>query len=146
MRLLTWKNYSQPELIGTAIAQEDTARSIMLGKESERMPKSQKYIGLCETCEHDATCMLRRSTQLKIIQCEEFSTQPTAAKVSAATNETLLSDASVYTRMGLCANCLNVTDCGFPNARQGVLQCEEYLLDEAGVIPPMETKQSRSAA
>ena len=61
-------------------------------------------------------------------------------------DETLLSDASVYTRMGLCANCLNVTACGFPDARQGVLQCEEYLLDEAGVIPPMEPKQSRSAA
>jgi hypothetical protein len=146
MRLLIWKNYSHPELIGTAIAQEDTARSIMLGKESELMPKIEKYFGLCETCEHDATCMLRRSAQLKIIQCEEFSTQPTAAKISSVPNETLLSDAPEYTRMGLCANCLNVTDCGFPNARQGVLQCEEYLLDEAGVIPPLEPERSRSAA
>jgi hypothetical protein len=118
----------------------------MLGKEGERMPKIQKYYGLCETCEHDETCMLRRSTQLKIIQCEEFSTQPTAAKISSATNVTLLSDASEYIRMGLCANCLHVTACGFPDARQGVLQCEEYLLDEAGVISPIEPKRSRSAA
>jgi hypothetical protein len=146
MRLLIWKNYFHPELIGTAIAQEDTAISITMGKESERMPKIQKYFGLCETCEHDATCMLRRSAQLKIIQCEEFSTQPTAAKIKTSQNEVLLSDAPEYARMGLCANCLNVTGCGFPNARQGVLQCEEYLLDEAGVIPPIEPRRSRSAA
>ena len=146
MRLLIWKNYSQPELIGTVIAQEDRARSIMVGKENERMPKIQKYFGLCETCEHDATCMLRRSAQLKIIQCEEFSIQPTAAKTCAPPDETRISDALEDARLGLCANCLNVTDCGFPNARQGVVQCEEYLLDEAGVIPPIKPERSRSAA
>ncbi len=31
-----------------------------------------KYYGLCETCEHDPNCTLRRSLQLKIIQCEEY--------------------------------------------------------------------------
>jgi hypothetical protein len=110
------------------------------------MPKNTKYFGLCETCEHDETCTLRRSTQLKIIQCEEFSTQPVSATLSPATNALLPSDSSEYTGMGLCANCLHVPDCGFPNARQGVLQCEEYVLDEAGVIPPTQPKRSRSAA
>jgi hypothetical protein len=146
MSLLIRKIYSQLELIGIAIAQRDTARLTTAGKESERMPTIQKYFGLCETCEHDATCTLRRSAQLKIIQCEEFSTQPTAAKISAAPKETLLPDGAEYARMGLCANCLNVIACGFPNARQGVLQCEEYLLDEAGVISPIEPKRSQSAA
>lgn len=110
------------------------------------MPKIQKYSGLCETCEHDDACTLRRSTILKIIQCEEFSIQPTAAKPAAAQTEAQRPDSSDYARMGLCANCLYVAACGFPNARQGVLQCEEYLLDEAGVVPPVEPVRSQSAA
>jgi hypothetical protein len=114
MWALIGKNYSQLELIGTAIAHGDTARLATSRKEGERMPKIQKYSGLCETCEHDATCMLRRSTVLKIIQCEEFSTQPMAAKIGAAPNEALPSDSSEYAGMGLCANCLHVTTCGFP--------------------------------
>src|SRR5512140_2258250 len=103
-----------------------------------------KYSGLCENCEHDATCMLRRSTVLKIIQCEEFSIQPTFAQPGPAKTERIYS--GEQSGMGLCANCVNIPTCGFPNARQGVVQCEEYILDEAGVIPPEEPKRSKSAA
>jgi hypothetical protein len=103
-----------------------------------------KYSGLCENCEHDATCLLRRSTVLKIIQCEEFSIQPTAVPSGPARDEDFYSDEQ--SRMGLCVNCVNLPTCGFPNARQGVVQCEEYVLDEAGFIPPMEPKRSKSAA
>ncbi len=102
-----------------------------------------KYSGLCENCEHDATCLLRRSTVLKIIQCEEFSIQPIVAQPGPAKTEDVYSGEP---SMGLCANCVNIPTCGFPNARQGVVQCEEYVLDEAGVIPPEEPKRSRSAA
>jgi hypothetical protein len=110
------------------------------------MADMPKYSGLCETCDHDATCMLRRSPQLEIIQCEEFSTQPATSKAIPAREEAALSDPIEIARMGLCANCLNVVNCGFPSARHGVLHCEEYLLDEAGVVPPMQPKYSRSAA
>jgi hypothetical protein len=110
------------------------------------MSKNSKYSGLCETCEHDATCMLRRSTVLKIIQCEEFSIQPTVADQGSVREETHGADVSEQTRMGLCANCLNVATCGFPNARLGVLQCEEYILDKEGVIPPIQPARSESAA
>ena len=37
---------------------------------------SIKYRGLCETCDYDATCKLKRSPRLEIIHCEQFSTQP----------------------------------------------------------------------
>lgn len=110
------------------------------------MADMPKYSGLCETCDHDATCMLRRSPQLEIIQCEEFSTQPVISKAAPVRNEMALSDPIEIARMGLCVNCLNAVTCGFPNARQGVLQCEEYALDEAGLIPPVRTEYSRSAA
>jgi hypothetical protein len=108
------------------------------------MADTPKYYGLCETCEHDPTCMLRRSTKLEIIQCEEFSIQPFAQKLSVAPSGTTV-DPKVAASMGLCANCLQVASCGFPSARHGVLQCEEYQLDEEGIVPPL-TEYSKSAA
>jgi hypothetical protein len=105
-----------------------------------------KYHGLCETCEHDATCMLRRSTKLEIIQCEEFSTQLVAPKLNPVNmNGGMALNTAEAVRMGLCANCRNLVTCGFPNARRGVLQCEEYQLDEYGEVPP-QTEYSKSAA
>jgi len=35
-----------------------------------------RYRGLCETCDQDATCTLKRSARLEIIHCEQYSTQP----------------------------------------------------------------------
>ena len=110
------------------------------------MADMPKYTGLCETCEHDATCMLRRSPELAIIQCEEFSIMPVPGKAFSNRDETLLSNSAGSAGLGLCANCINVITCGFPKARKGVLQCEEYLLDEAGVIPAQQAEYSESAA
>jgi hypothetical protein len=110
------------------------------------MADMPKYTGLCETCEHDATCMLRRSPELAIIQCEEFSIMPVAGKALPSQDERLFSNSAGSAGLGLCANCLNIITCGFPKARKGVLQCEEYLLDEAGVVPPLQDEYSKSAA
>ena len=108
------------------------------------MAEIARYSGLCETCDHDSTCMLRRSTVLKIIECEEFSIQ--SSMPNPAAQETAAADPTEAGALGLCANCLNVVTCGFPNARQGVLQCEEYILDQAGVIPAVQIDYSKSAA
>ncbi len=108
------------------------------------MPEIARYSGLCETCDHDSTCTLRRSTLLKIIECEEFSIQSSAPKPPIP--ETTFSDPGEAALLGICANCLNVVTCGFPNARRGVQQCEEYILDEAGVIPAIQIDYSKSAA
>ena len=105
-----------------------------------------KYSGLCETCDHDPTCMLRRSTQLEIIQCEEFSVQTAVNKPTSIPVEAIIADPAVVSQMGLCANCLNVVSCGFPGARHSVLQCEEYRLDESGEVSPVRTERSQSAA
>jgi hypothetical protein len=110
------------------------------------MADMSKYTGLCETCEHDATCMLRRSPELAIIQCEEFSIMPFPGKAFSSQDERPFSDSIESTGLGLCSNCINVITCGFPKARKGVLQCEEYLLDEAGVVPPQKAEYSESAA
>jgi hypothetical protein len=121
--------------------------AVYLNSERENaMTDMPKYSGLCETCDHDATCMLRRSTQLEIIQCEEFSTKPVVGNTVPPASHKESTDPKEAARMGLCANCLHVLTCGFPNARQGVLQCEEYVLDEAGVVPPIQAEYSQSAA
>ncbi len=109
------------------------------------MIKTAKYSGLCETCDYDATCTLRRSTQLKIVQCEEFSVQSSIPK-PATQDVALVSDLAEASILGLCSNCLNVATCGFPDARRGVVECEEYILDEAGVVQPATPERSRSAA
>jgi hypothetical protein len=110
------------------------------------MADALKYSGLCETCEHDAACMLRRSPQFAIIQCEEFSILPVPSKAISARDESPHSNLAGAAVLGLCINCLHVMTCGFPEARKGVVQCEEYLLDEAGVVPPVQAEYSRSAA
>jgi hypothetical protein len=46
----------------------------------EGIMAASKYHGLCETCDHDVTCTLKRSTRLEIIHCEQFSTQPVMNK------------------------------------------------------------------
>ena len=110
------------------------------------MAEMPKYSGLCETCDHDATCMLRRSSKLEIIQCEEFSTQPVVQKAAVVVEEKPNPDPAEAARMGLCANCRDIDSCGFPNARHGVLQCEEYVLGEAGSNPAARPECSKSAA
>jgi hypothetical protein len=111
------------------------------------MAKTAKYFGLCETCEHDDTCMLRRSSRLEIIQCEEFSILPPESQSITTRQMAEIGDPMEAARLGLCANCLNVVTCGFPNARHGVVHCEEYILDEAGVVSPVKkAEHSQSAA
>jgi hypothetical protein len=44
------------------------------------MALMSKYRGLCETCDHDAVCTMKRSPRLEIIHCEQFSTQPVMHK------------------------------------------------------------------
>lgn len=48
-----------------------------------------KYYGLCETCDHDAKCTLKRSTRLEIIHCEQFSTQPVMNEQNRSQDEVL---------------------------------------------------------
>ncbi len=110
------------------------------------MTNLPKYSGLCETCDHDETCNLRRFPQLKIIHCEEFSTQTGTGMPIPARNLPANSHQIQMSGMGLCVNCWNALTCGLPDARQNVLQCEEYILDEAGIIPPIQAERSRSAA
>jgi hypothetical protein len=120
--------------------------SIFIARKGFFMTEFPKYYGLCETCDHDATCTLRRSSQLKIIMCEEFETQAGINKPAPSDSGKRASELDNADGLGLCAHCLNGITCAFPDARHNVLYCEEYSLDEAGVVPPIQCEYSRSAA
>ncbi len=107
------------------------------------MSEKPKYYGLCETCDHDPTCTLRRSSQLKIVFCEEFETR-SGTKIGPVAGDNF--EPTTINHFGLCANCLNVLTCGFPNARHNVLHCEEYVLDQAGEVSLDQPSYRRSAA
>ena len=87
--------------------------------------------GLCETCDHDATCTLHRIVQLAVVQCEEFeATKNPALQPAAIAPRMALLDSTEAARMGLCANCGNEPTCALPNARQRVLECEEHTTED----------------
>ena len=96
------------------------------------MSQKNMYRGLCETCKYDETCTFQRTTELAIIQCEEFET--TGSQVarwrSAADREITMNPIEVAA-LGLCANCANIASCAFPDARNRVMMCEEYVLDKS---------------
>ena len=56
------------------------------------MAANSKYHGLCETCDRDAICTLKRSSRLEIIHCEQYSTQPAIKKQDAAQGEMVVLD------------------------------------------------------
>jgi hypothetical protein len=51
------------------------------------MALTSRHRGLCETCDYDATCTLKRSSRLEIIHCEQFSTQPVISKKTSVQTE-----------------------------------------------------------
>lgn len=42
----------------------------------DAMANTVKYSGICETCDHDQACRLKRIPQLEVIECEYFCTHP----------------------------------------------------------------------
>lgn len=58
------------------------------------MANPVKYSGLCETCDNDQACRLKRIPQLEVIECEQFCTHPIvndfpAAAVDAANEDSV---------------------------------------------------------
>jgi hypothetical protein len=58
----------------------------------DAMANAVKYSGLCETCDNDQACMLKRIPQFEIIECEQFCTHPVVNNVSAVAADTTNGD------------------------------------------------------
>jgi hypothetical protein len=66
----------------------------------DAMANTVKYSGICETCDHDQACMLKRIPQLEIIECEHFCTHPVVNTISATPAEAAKEDPTEAGRVG----------------------------------------------
>ena len=55
---------------------------VMPVERMDAMANTVKYSGICETCDHDKACMLKRIPQLEVIECEHFCTHPVVNNLS----------------------------------------------------------------
>ena len=62
-----------------------------------------KYYGLCESCEHDETCTLRRSSRLKIVQCEDFSMRIVENRILPESGDSGIEDSAYLAQPGISA-------------------------------------------
>jgi F420-non-reducing hydrogenase iron-sulfur subunit len=82
------------------------------------MAPMHKHYGLCEDCDRDAACTLKRSVRLAIIECEEFvPAQPRVSKTNKTRGGMMPSDPLEQT---LSLNVKSVEDCPSPD------NCESF--------------------
>lgn len=72
---------------------------------------------LCSTCTHANTCLSRRNTSKKIIQCDVFESDKKNA-MTGIVNEQLA---------GLCLSCNKAHECNLPARQFGVFRCTDYV-------------------
>ena len=104
---------------------------------SARDLTKHKLQGLCSFCEAAERCTLIRSSDLSVLECEEFRTtiQPEKAETGAGNALDTMSGESLpfahnnrtyWGRKGLCGNCAIFDTCPFSKDEGGVWRCEEY--------------------
>ncbi len=83
--------------------------------------------GLCLTCAYSGRCAFRKNARSGTNFCEEYKTHDRPAPVLPSA---LVSPVPVKNRpsrvKGLCGNCSQYGNCGFPKPEAGVWHCEEY--------------------
>ena len=77
--------------IGTSFATNKVAE-VMPVERMDAMANTVKYSGICETCDHDKACMLKRIPQLEVIECEHFCTHPVVNNLSVVPADASLAD------------------------------------------------------
>jgi F420-non-reducing hydrogenase iron-sulfur subunit len=76
------------------------------------MAQMHRHYGLCEDCDRDAACTLKRSVRLAIIECEEFvPARPKLSKMNKTRGGTMSSDPLEQT---VSLNVKSVEDSPFP--------------------------------
>jgi hypothetical protein len=75
-----------------------------------------ELIGLCSTCAHEATCVYRKQSEKKIIQCEMF-------EIQIGNDRRTKSNMDIR---DLCSSCIKSSGCIYPKAPSGVWRCVAY--------------------
>ena len=88
--------------------------------------------GICSTCEHFSSCMLRRRNQRPVLFCEEYqpASPPNASNRAETTNwgGRVRSGSS---HMGLCRTCRKLSHCAMAKPGGGTWHCADYEEDES---------------
>lgn len=96
------------------------------------MPGNTEYGGLCCTCKNAADCAFPGCSEKAVMHCEQFDDReasPARAVVeekSPIRDSYSAADGPTSQFNGLCGDCENCEDCGFPKPEGGVWHCEEY--------------------
>ena len=97
------------------------------------MSENRSFQGLCLTCQNASECTFPRDSARPVWQCEEFTgdeRSPERISVEGCIpSRTGLIEAErdLGAWIGLCKNCANRQDCGYPKPDGGVWRCEEYI-------------------
>ena len=86
------------------------------------MPDMREEGGLCSSCESAPACALPAKGGA-VVECEEH-VAPGAAPLARQAGDPPAPPGRGD--LGLCANCESVETCTFPQARKGVVFCEEH--------------------
>lgn len=89
-------------------------------------PRCQE-LGICATCNHQATCLFLRAARHPIAFCEEFdasgAASPRPAVKTAARPDFNFGEGQ---ELGLCADCAEKTGCMHRKPGAAVWNCEDY--------------------
>jgi hypothetical protein len=115
----------------TGTARNAAKRKGTQALEGMAMAGARKKRGLCSACKGREDCLLEKSGDAPVLQCEEFQACE-SAPCRAAKREcppgpgaAVEADEGMETK-GLCANCDNRKSCTFPRPPGGVWHCMEY--------------------
>ena len=96
------------------------------------MSGNRIFQGLCLTCQNASECTFPRDSARPVWQCEEFAGDGKAPErvsvegIMPPRTGLVEAETALGAWVGLCKNCANRQDCGYPKPEGGVWRCEEY--------------------
>jgi len=94
---------------------------------TERDGKTIKANSLCATCNHVAICVFCINANQPVVFCEEFESSDAPQIRLYGVGEPVVENSIEIKKTGLCANCDNISECGFSKINEEVFYCEEYV-------------------
>ena len=108
------------------VAVETDSRTLEIATNASRCQE----LGICQSCNHRATCLFLASARRPIFFCEEFDDRDSESSAPVtAPSATPLREEINYgeaQEQGLCANCATKADCMNRQPGAAVWHCEDY--------------------
>ena len=100
--------------------------------DSTQTDSGMETMGICSTCEHMSTCMLRRNNKKPVLFCEEFQPAgnpwPPSRRGETTHGGGAMRSGSSY--LGLCRTCRKLSSCPFAKPGGGTWHCTDYEKEE----------------